>query len=91
MAEDRQRLEVALDKVQSQIDEVRARDPAAAAQLESALGEARGALRSGPLEPQAHRSIVEQLSAAVEEYEAEHPRLAANLGGLIDALSQMGI
>ncbi len=91
MAEDRQRLEEALDKVQSQIDEVRAHDPAAAAHLESAVGEARGALQGQPLRPHAHRSIVDQLNAAVERYEADHPQLAANLGGLIDALSQMGI
>ena len=91
MADDRRRLEAALDKVASQLDEIRARDPDAAARLESALGEARGALEGQRLEPHAHQSIIDRLGAAVESYEAEHPSLSANLGGLIDALAQMGI
>ena len=91
MAEEHEKLQNALNQLQSQLDAVRQLDPAVAERLAATLAEAKVALSGKPTPPAAQRSIVERLSDAVLQYEASHPELAGNLGSIIDALGRMGI
>lgn len=92
---DHEKLRETLDQLRSQLDELRRRDPAVADQLAATIDEAQAVL-SG-IAPNAGESaapqgsLVDRLKDAVLEYEASHPSLAGNLGGIIDALGRMGI
>jgi hypothetical protein len=92
---DHEKLRETLDQLRSQLDELRRRDPAVADQLAATIDEAQAVLTGkspgdqGSAAPQG--SIIDRLKDAVLEYEASHPSLAGNLGGIIDALGRMGI
>jgi len=92
---DHEKLRETLDQLRSQLDELRSRDPAVADQLAATIDEAQAVLSGTapsagePAAPQG--SLVDRLKDAVLEYEASHPSLAGNLGGIIDALGRMGI
>jgi hypothetical protein len=92
---DHEKLRETLDQLRSQLDELRRRDPAVAEQLAATIDEARAVLTgkspSGRESAAPHGTIVDRLKDAVLEYEASHPSLAGNLGGIIDALGRMGI
>ncbi len=85
------KLRETLNRLQTQVDALRQRDPAVAEHLLAALAEAKAVLGGEPTQPEKHRSLVERLSNAVLKYEASHPALAGNLGSIVDALSQLGI
>jgi hypothetical protein len=80
-----------LDRLQSQLDELREIDPAVAARLQENIDQAKQVLARREPQGTGHATVVEQLNDAVLELEASHPTLAQNLGGLIDALGRMGI
>jgi hypothetical protein len=91
---DPEKLRETLDQLRSQLDELRRRDPAVADQLAATIDEAQAVLTGkspGEQETAPQGSIVDRLKDAVLEYEASHPSLAGNLGGIIDALGRMGI
>jgi hypothetical protein len=91
MAGELDKLRDTLDRLQAQVDELRAGDPAAAAQLQTTLAEAKAVLGGQPTQAQQHSSIVQRLSDVVLKYEASHPALAGSLGRIIDALAEIGI
>jgi hypothetical protein len=91
MADERDKLRKALDRLQSQLDEVRQRDPSLAAKLEATIVDAQSALEGPALEPEEHGSLVKRLGETVQHYEQSHPKLAAALGGIVDALAEIGI
>jgi hypothetical protein len=91
MSGEQESLRKALDRLQAQLDELRAVDPDVAAQLEATIHRARSAPAERGSQASEHHSLLEQLQDAVLEYEASHPTLAANLGAVIKALGQMGI
>ena len=71
----------ALDELETQLDDLRRRDPQMTARLEATIQQAKDALAEGSLHPHEHRSLVVQLTGAVRDYEAVHPKLAGNLVG----------
>ncbi len=91
MADEREKLREALDQVQGQLDEVRRRDPQFAKNLEAMMGAARTALDGPPLRGEEHGSLMRRLGDSVHKYERSHPKLAAALGGIVDALAEIGI
>jgi prefoldin subunit 5 len=91
MADQHDSLRDALDELQRQLENLRQREPAVAAQLEATINQARTALEGQELAAGEQHSLVDRLSQAVQRYEASHPSLSANLGSIIDALAQMGI
>ena len=91
MAHEHDKLRESLAALQPQLDALRQRDPAAAANLDSMVSQALAALGQTRLEPDQGKSIIKRFSDAVQKYEASHPVLAANLGSIIDALAQIGI
>ena len=91
MADERNKLRATLDQLHAQLDEMRKLNPEVAAQLDATIGEAKDVLDGRRVETAAGRSIVKRLVDAVQRYEASHPSLAANLGGVADALARMGI
>jgi hypothetical protein len=91
VADDRDKLRDALDRLQKELEELRKLNPGVGAQLDETIGEARATLEGRPPDHKRHRTLIERLSNAMLEYEASHPSLAGNLGGLIDALANMGI
>ena len=60
--------------------------------LQSLMGDIQKVLEgtSGQSSPQ-HRSLIERLKDATEHFEDAHPRLTTAVGGVIEALSNMGI
>jgi chromosome segregation ATPase len=91
MADDPKPMRQTLDELEAQLAEIRGKDPQLAAHLDEAVAAAERALKSQSPRAESHRSLIGRLTEAVEKYEASHPSLAANLGSLIDALSQIGI
>jgi hypothetical protein len=89
MSDEHEKLREALDRLQSQLDEIRGAQPQVAEHLGTTLAEAR-ALLEGQSTAKAG-TLTERLSDAVLKYEASHPTLAMNLGSIVDALAQMGI
>jgi hypothetical protein len=91
MADEHKKLRHSLEQLQSQLEEMRRLDPALAESLNATIGEAKAVLNQRDAEPERHRSIADRLRNEVLKYEASHPDLAANLGAVVDALSNMGI
>ncbi len=84
-----EQLQRALDDLQAHLDEMRQLDPNVARHLDTTIERAKGVLAGEePAEP--HR-VSQQLSDAIQHYEASHPTLAGNLRSVIDALAQIGI
>jgi hypothetical protein len=88
---DHENLRQALDRLQSQLEELRKVNPGVAAHLDETIGEARATLEGKSPDQQRRRSLIERLRDAMLQYEASHPTLALNLSGLIDALANMGV
>lgn len=66
--------------------------------LQEAIGTIRATLRENDraakvddVAPAGDQSLTERLSAAVTQFEGQHPTLTGILGRLIDGLAQMGI
>jgi hypothetical protein len=91
MAGEQDKLRETLDELRAQLDDIRQRDPALAAQLDATVARVNSVLTARTVDANEQRSIVKRLSDAVQKYEASHPTLAASLGSIIDALAQMGI
>ncbi|HTM52963.1 MAG TPA: DUF4404 family protein [Pirellulales bacterium] len=91
MADDRDKLRDALDRLQKELEELRKLNPGVGAQLDETIDEARATLEGKSPDLKRHSTLIERLSNAMLDYEASHPSLAGNLGGLIDALANMGI
>jgi len=89
MASHHDRLQRALNQLHAELSEMRKLDSRVAENLDSTIAAAQAVLQgqatSGTV------SISERLRHEVLKYEASHPRLAASLGSIIDALAGMGI
>ena len=91
-------LRTTLDNLHKQLADVEQTDPSMHDQLARALAEIQSALdgmaNSGPASraKSAYRqSLVQRLREVSTHFEASHPSLASNIGGLIDTLGRSGI
>lgn len=91
MADQHEKLRQALADLSQQLEELRELDPEVANRVDATLVQARAVLSGRPSDEKEARSLVDQLRDSVLDYEASHPRLAQYLGGVIDALAQIGI
>ncbi|REJ69645.1 MAG: DUF4404 family protein [Planctomycetota bacterium] len=89
MSEEAEKLHATLDELKAELAAVEQDDPEVRRLLEAALADIQAKL-SGD-EPSEEPSLVERLSDAAQHYEESHPNLSGMLGGVIDALSRMGI
>jgi Domain of unknown function (DUF4404) len=88
MSADPERLQVALDELHRQLAEVESLDLESRNRLTSALHEIQTTLRSNAAPSQ---SLLPRLRETAIGFEESHPRLAAAIGSLIDALARVGI
>jgi hypothetical protein len=91
MTDQHEKLRRALTDLSAQLEELREVDPEVAKRVDATLEQARAVLAGRPGGEKEARSLGDQLRDSVLEYEASHPRLAQYLGGVIDALAQIGI
>ncbi len=94
MSERNQTLRRTLDELREQLEAASEVDEAVRAELEAAMNHVRQQLDGVGEEgagPDIHRSFVERLSRAAEEFEGSHPRLTGALGRVLNALADLGI
>lgn len=98
MAGNRQDLRATLTELHDQLEAAESIDSEsmamlrqALADIEQALSRRPGSSEASPLEMQAQRSLVRRLTDAARGFEATHPTLSGAIGGVVDALAQMGI
>jgi cob(I)alamin adenosyltransferase len=91
-------LKTTLDRLHRELAQIQEVDPELREQLAAALAEIQTALhdKAGSKEMPAGstmkaESLVKRLREAARRFEANHPELADNIGGLIDTLGQSGI
>jgi hypothetical protein len=88
----KQELQLLLKALRSEIDNARLLDPAQQQRLSVMLTEIEGQLLAAdPAASAAPEGLIDNLKLAVEQFEVEHPRFAAMLNQLVNALSAMGI
>jgi cell division septum initiation protein DivIVA len=94
-----QQLKTTLDQLHRDIAQLDKTDPALRQQLLQALAEIQATLQNeagatGPAKAatSAKRdSLIKRLRETAQRFEASHPALSENIGGLIDTLGQSGI
>jgi cell division septum initiation protein DivIVA len=94
-----EQLKATLDQLHRDIAQLDKADPTLRQQLVQALAEIQATLQieSAPAGPakaaaSANRdSLVRRLRETAQRFEASHPALSENIGGLIDTLAQSGI
>lgn len=98
MADNRQDLRATLTELHDQLEVAESIDAESMAMLRQALADIEQALSRrpissevSPMESQARRSLVRRLTDAARGFEATHPTLSGAIGGVVDALAQMGI
>jgi Domain of unknown function (DUF4404) len=92
-------LKATLDQLHHDLAQLDKVDPALRQQLLQSLAEIQAALQTSaktlPQTPAAQTakrdSLVKRLRETAQRFEASHPALADNIGGLIDTLGQSGI
>jgi hypothetical protein len=89
MSEEVEKLRATLEELKTELSGMEQDDPEVRELLQSALGDIQQSLEGK--EPGGEHSIADRLASAARHYEDTHPNLSATLGGLIDALSRMGI
>jgi hypothetical protein len=85
-----EKLRETLERLSAQLDAMRSTHPDVARHLDATVAEAKSLL-AVPGGKSKAPPITARLKDTMLQYEASHPNLALALGGLIDALSQMGI
>lgn len=98
MADDRHDLRATLTELHRQLAAAKSLDPESEAMLRQVVADIEQALsrRLGGAEPlpagaTSQRSLARRLGDAARGFEATHPTLSAALGGVADALAQIGI
>lgn len=99
MSDEIEKLRGTLTELQAELDNVEQDDPEVRELLRTALAEiqetleegAAGDAGSGGGEANDGDSLADRLGSAASHYEESHPNLSGILGGVIDALSRMGI
>lgn len=100
MSTNPEQLKTTLDELRRELAKIDQVDPALREQLSQTLAEIQTALQSKAIstsnEPPASKaarreSLVERLQDSARHFEASHPVLAENIGGLIDTLGRSGI
>jgi hypothetical protein len=91
MAEDQARLAGLLAEVRQQLTAHSSLDEATRRRLEAHLVEVEEALGAHPSGRPRAESLAARLGETAAGFEASHPNLAVTVGGIIDALGQLGI
>ncbi len=95
MSEEADKLRATLAELHTELEGVSQDDPEVRQLLQTALAEIQQTLDSESESESAaaaeDQSLVERLGGAAKHYEDTHPNVSGTLGGLIDALSRMGI
>lgn len=103
MSDETEKLRTTLDELQAELARLEQDDPEVRALLQTALadiqrtleGAGEEATNGGAAEDDAasttEESIADRLGSAASHYEETHPNVSGTIGGLIDALSRMGI
>ena len=95
MTDETEKLRTTLDELQAELSTIEQDDPEVRELLRTALSDIQQKLAGHPpedaLTSEDGQSISERLGGAASHYEDSHPNLSGILGGLIDALSRMGI
>jgi hypothetical protein len=93
-----EKLQATLRDLHTELDALDELDDSTRERLRSMIGEIQGALnkqassdRPAAISQPQDQSLAERLNDATRELESTHPELATNLGGVINALAQMGI
>jgi hypothetical protein len=91
-------LRATLTELHRQLETAESIDPESAVMLRQAIADIEHVLsrrakgsQPSPAEAGAHRSLVRRLTDAARGFEATHPMLSGAIGGVVDALAQMGI
>lgn len=98
MADDREDLRATLTELHRQLESAGSIDPESLAMLRQVMADIEQALSqrpdgadAPPVETRVKRSLVRRLTDAARGFEATHPTLSGAIGGVVDALAQMGI
>lgn len=98
MADDRQELRATLTELHRQLEAAENLDPESEtllrqvmADIEQALSQRASAVEAAPAKASTRRSLARRLADATRGFEATHPTLSAAIGGVVDALAQIGI
>lgn len=92
-----ERLRTLLDELQGELQASQRLDEDARRELEEAVEHLRRVVDSGAEPGEAHEGAIgadearTRLGEAIERFEASHPDLAALIGSVVNALSNMGI
>jgi hypothetical protein len=94
-----EQLKATLDRLRQELAQIDHVDPALRQQLAQSLAEIQAALQekvagSAPSPAAAatkRESLIHRLQETAKRFEASHPILSENIGGLIDTLSSSGI
>jgi len=89
MSDETEKLRATLEELQTEIAALEQDDPEVRELLKTALADIQQKLEGSETETDA--SITDRLGSAASHYEETHPNLSGIIGGLIDALSRMGI
>ena len=90
MSQAAERLQAALQDLQTALQSQANVEPQVRERLEKALGEIRAAIDNLPAAGQ-HESLTGQLAGVAQDFEVSHPTLSGMVGSVIDALARMGI
>jgi hypothetical protein len=92
MVEKQKELLALLKRLQAQVQETPNLDPQTAEQIQGIVREIESSL-PGPNQSASEEepSLADRLKETALEFEASHPTLSGTVGGIADALAQMGI
>jgi len=87
---DRKAVEAALKQLQQEHAQSRYRDPQSQAQAQQLIADLERQLQH-PDSAEARADLHQRATAAIREFEVEHPQLTAALTQIVSAFSSMGI
>ncbi len=90
MSQAAEKLQAALQELQTALASQSNVQPEVRERLENALIEIRAAIEKLPDGDQ-HESLTGQLASVAQDFEVSHPNLSGMVGSVIDALARMGI
>ncbi len=91
MPERIERLRAKLSELEEELRSIESLDSETRDLLESTVAELKAALSKEEAAQTEHQSLAERLREATGDFEDSHPSLFRIVGGLIDALRQLGI
>ncbi len=91
MADDQERLPQLLAELRSQLAASTSVDPGIRRRLEATIADVERVLGGQPPKSARAESLAARLGETAVDFEASHPTLAVTLGGIIDALGNLGI